>query len=134
MNRIWKNFSKWEDYKAGLFSSQKQSEEICDNVIRMFTSGDFIFFAFECLKQWPNCMDHNLSYNKGNRRSYIGQATACFKYGASIKTTCKAWEKITDEQRNTANEMADVVIEAYEKFIYKEIESQEVGSETISRD
>ena len=130
MNRIWINYTLWEDYKAGLYSKTKQDEEIVGKVIAMFENPmDFFAYAQHCLEDWPNSMDQNLSYEKSNRRSYLGQATACYKFGANIVTTCKAWERLTPLQRDIANEMADCVISIYDSVIYPTKTTKEINEE-----
>lgn len=84
----------------------------------MFESGSFLNSAKECLKAWPNSMDQNLSYYGSNRQSYLGQATACFKFGANIQTTCKVWQELSKELQNHNNLIADQVISIYDSEIY----------------
>lgn len=119
MSRIWINYNQWEDYKAGLYSKNKQDESVYEMTKKMFeVPAVFFELAMQMVSLWPNSADHNLSYFKSNRRSYIGQATACFYSGANIVTTCKVWEKLTQEQRDKANMIADLVIEYYDQEIY----------------
>ncbi len=130
MNRIWINYNLWEDHKAGLYSKNKQDEKIKTNVIEMFKHENlFLLYALDCLFDWKNSMNHNLSFSRSNRRSYIGQATACHKFGANIITTCKAWECLTKEEQTHANSLADIVIDVYEKLIYKEPNSEKLDEE-----
>lgn len=118
MNRIWVNYNLWEDWKEGLYSKEKQSEMV-EHVAR-FLKNDELFFdkSVEMVKMWPNAMNQNLSYEKSNRKSYIGQAASCYYLGANIMTTCKAWETLTKEERENANHVAARVIDFYDKEIY----------------
>lgn len=117
--RIWINYQLWEDHKAGLYSKSKQDEKIF-LMARTMLEKPAVFFslAMQMIEEWPNSANHNLSYFKSNRQSYLGQATACYYCGANAVTTCKVWEQLTPEQRKMANLIADEVIEYYEKEIY----------------
>lgn len=129
MKRIWINYNLWEDYKNGLYSKNKQDKNIFEKVSDMFYHGTFKEYATEMLYSWPNSMDQNLSYSSSNRRSYLGQATACFKFGANIQTTCKVWESLDKETRDKANEIADEVINIYDISIYPTKEIKESNEE-----
>lgn len=118
MNRIWINYCLWEDWKNGLYSKIKQDELIDSVVLFLCDSSLFYETSMKMLKEWPNSMNQNLSYAKSNRRSYIGQAASCYYNGANIVTTCKAWEKMTIDQRKNANDVADKVIAFYDLKIY----------------
>lgn len=118
MNRIWINYCLWEDWKNGLYSKIKQDELIDSVVLFLCDSSLFYETSMKMLKEWPNSMNQNLSYVKSNRSSYIGQAASCYYNGANIVTTCKAWEKMTIDQRKNANDVADKVIAFYDLNIY----------------
>lgn len=131
MSRIWVHYEKWEDWKNGLYASNKQDELV--ERVKSFLSNSSLFFeiSMQMLNQWPNSSLHNMSFKKSNRRSYIGQAASCFYLGANVKTTCKAWELISKEDRDMANKIADEVVEYFDKEIYPKY-SMEVLNEEIS--
>jgi len=130
MKRIWKNYNLWEDYKSGMYSTEKQDELI--PVIVDFFSDKKLFLetCFYILENWSNCIDHNLSYASSNRQSYLGQAACAFKFKANIKTTTKAWLLLPKEKQDYANQLADEIIRIYEKYYY--IEPKEVLNEKLS--
>lgn len=132
MSRIWINYSEWEDHANGMYSKTKQEEQIKISVKRMFeVPAVFFELAMQMVSLWPKCTDHNLSYLKSNRRSYLGQATACFRFDSNIKTTCEAWYELTPDQQNKANMIADLVLEYYDQEIYP-TKKKEVLNEDLS--
>lgn len=129
MKRIWKNYNKWEDFKFGFYSNEKQDLE--KEIISFFScSESFKKTGLLLLDQWPNCMNHNLSYLGSNRRSYLGQAACCFNFGANQKTTSLAWNKLPRDIQDQANAIADELIRIYEEKYY--IEPNGVNNEKLS--
>jgi hypothetical protein len=130
LKRIWINYKLWEDHQAGLYAKNKQSDDIFNSVKEMFENPElFERFSNECLIAWPFSMDQNLSYFGSNRKSYLGQATACFKFGANIQTTCKAWELLSIELKNKNNLVAEKTIEKYDNEIYPTRKIDELNEE-----
>lgn len=123
LKRIWKNYNAWEDYKNGLYRTEKSENEErilfdCENLLK--SKSLFCKTLMKVINDWPECVDHNLSYEGSNRLSYLGQAACCYLYGASIKETCKAWNRLTKEEQDTANSVAQSFVEIYENYIYEE--------------
>lgn len=130
MKRIWKNYNLWEDYKAGMYSNEKQ-EDLVLEIVNFFNDEKlFLEACFYILQNWSNCIDHNLSYASSNRQSYLGQAACAYKFNANIKTTTKAWLLLSKEKQDYANSVADLIISIYEKYYY--IEPKEVLNEKLS--
>lgn len=132
MKRHWINYTLWEDHQAGLYQSIKQPAEIVEQVKQLFEHKNlFLIEGLNTILLWPNSCNHSLSDQRGNRKSYLGQATACRLYGANIKTTIIAWNQLSEEHKNKANETADLCIKIYEERFYVE-PIAEVKNENLS--
>ena len=119
MSRIWINYELWEDHKNGMYSKNKQDEQVKLSVVNMFKKQAVFFeLAMQMVSLWPYSADHNLSYFKSNRQSYLGQATACFRFDSNIRTTTEAWNELTLDEMKKANFIADLVLEYYDQEIY----------------
>ena len=124
LKRIWKNYNTWEDYKRGLYRTEKHEREnelinSCENLLK--SKKMFSMAIMRVLTEWPNCVDHNLSYEGSNRLSYIGQASCCLIFGANIKETCKAWSRLSKEEQETANKIAQDFVNIYQNYLYEEV-------------
>ena len=115
-----------------MYSKVKQDNITKESARKMFENPAVFFeLAMQTISIWPKSTDHNLSYFKSNRRSYLGQATACFKFGCNIKTTCDIWKELSLDQKNKANMIADLVLEYYDQEVYPS-KKKEALSEELS--
>lgn len=115
MERIWKNYRIWEDYAAGMYATGKSRQDVVDRIVEMFNDGhEFSKALHDVFNQWPNSMEHNLSYVKSNRQSYLGQAASAFLFGATIQETTAAWGLLREDVRSRSNEIADCFIKLYD--------------------
>ena len=133
MKRIWINYNKWEDYKNGLFETKKLQNEgfLIDECVKLLSDQNkFYSCGVEMINAWSNSANHNLSDIKANRKSYIGKAVCNFIIGANIKTTIKAWNTLSDETKELANNTALSLISYYEENVY--IEPRGVSCEKLS--
>lgn len=122
LKRIWKNYNKWEDFRAGFFNAkQKYSDDMVIRVTKTLTSNEFYEIGIKLFFEWENSINHNLSFTGSNRKSYLGQAVCCFLYGLSAKTTAEIFTKMNDVDKKIANNIAQKLIEEYEKNYYKEV-------------
>lgn len=123
MKRIWLNYEKWEDYKHGLFRTEKiESEEVARDLVFNLFSNQELFYksGIEMMQEWPNSTDFNLSNTTQNRKSYLGQAVSCFLYGIPMKYTAKYFTEIDEKDQGESNKTAEMLIRFYENHIYNE--------------
>lgn len=115
MNQYFTHYKNWEDYQNGMWTSHEKSKEI-----------ELVELATQCLlnpkepmlkviNQWSESTKVNLTNLSSNRKSWLGQAACCLEYGVPETLTRAAWNNLTEEQRNNANEIAKQVIEQWEK-------------------
>ena len=101
----------WEDYKHGMYKTGilkdinvRKSGELLSNS-RLFREA-----SEGMLKKWKVSARENLTDAGRNRRAWIGQATCCFKHGATEQETKLAWKRLSEKQQDNANNVADRVI------------------------
>ena len=112
---IWHPYTEWECYQSGMWESRGPKRKNIEAASAVLGVADVCEKAMRnAIKQYPKAAEHHLT-KLGNRRPWIGQA-ACVAYGATEEETRLAWcNLLTDEQREIANAIADVVIADWER-------------------
>ena len=118
MDRIFTPYTAWEDYRAGMYDEEKEGRD------------SRVELAIECLsipavcreamekvvKEWPTATDFNLTNKGQNRKAWLGQAACCIHYGCHEDETREAWGLMSDFNRESANRIAQSIIDEYERF------------------
>lgn len=116
MKRIYHAYTKWEDYKHGMWKSPSKEDE--DNLLAyaiVFT-GDHIRYGKAMLRvidAWPFSCEHNLTDNSMNQRAWIGHAAVAIELGIPEYITRLAWGHLTKQQQDLANAAADHAINTW---------------------
>jgi hypothetical protein len=116
MRRIYHPYYKWEDVSAGMFENpsdmlleQSASAELLKNTQGLKDAMTDVTLS------WPLASEHNLSNLESNRRAWLGQAACCFAVGSTAYATKSAWWILTTQERDNANDIADMVILKWEE-------------------
>ncbi len=132
MKRIYHHYKKWEDFKNGMYNKHSASDEekLVVLAIDVLTDSDLFFnICLKILKNWKISSDVNLSNINCNRRAWLGQA-ACSYYAKVPETATRiAWSRMTENEHDEANMIANKVIMIYEAN-YKKI-YQGMGNEML---
>lgn len=118
MKRIYHHFEKWEDWKHGFFSTCSPNLEfdLADNAYALLSNCDLLRNAMlSVIEKWPRAAEVNLSHNSGNRQAWLGQGACCLTDGVPADVTKLAWHRLTEQQQNEANGVADEIIALWEK-------------------
>lgn len=118
MKQVYYPYWEWEDYQYGMYDSVPDDEMITlIGLARDLLSDptEFDKEASDMVFNWPISATHNLTNKSINRRAWIGQATCCFALNVPEILTKLAWTELTTEQRNEANNIAQKIIEDYER-------------------
>lgn len=121
MKRIWHNYEKWEDWKNGLYSKSKPADEIIarTKLFELFSNQDLFFHSgIKMIYEWRYSSDYNLSNTTCNRKSYLGQAVACYLYSLPMHFTAKVFTELDKKNQAESNKTAQEIIEYYENNIY----------------
>ena len=110
MHRVYVHYKLWEDYPAGQYNVTYSDCEVesAENLLK--DPALFLTACNETIAAWPNASLHNLSNEAQNRRSWLGQATCCYKFGAPAAATKKAWRTLERREQENANLAADEAI------------------------
>ena len=116
MKQIFAKYQDWEDYKAGMYSTDYKNEEILvSDSIKMLSNTDLFFHTcIDLIQDWTVSASVNLTNKSCNRKAWLGQAACCYAYNVPEICTRIAWGKLSNEQQIDANIIADKVIRIYE--------------------
>jgi hypothetical protein len=117
MKQVWYHYTKWEDYRNGMYNEIKEGrKERINKAIYLLTNLDLLYENMKKVTiNWKHCTEQNLTNPIINHQAFLGQ-TACNIY-ANIKEdeTREAWGFLTNEQRYSANRIADKVYQEWKK-------------------
>lgn len=108
----------WEDYRAGLYSIQRDESREADAARLLADPDQFLEAAREMLREWPNAAIHNLRHMWSGRNAWIGQATCCYSVAATAADTRAAWGTLTNQQQAAANDVARKVRDEWERGVH----------------
>ena len=118
MRQIFKVYTDWEDYKNGMYSLTnpidaefkiKKSEELLKD------PNKFYEVCLLILNNWKVSSDVNLTNKHQNRRAWLGAAACCYNHNCNETLTRVAWSKLTKNEQDIANRIADKIINKYER-------------------
>ena len=124
IKQYYARYDQMEDYQNGMYGDLQES--INKHLIGMaadILSNDELFYSIakEMIKEWPLASKVQLTNKEQNRRSWIGQATCCFHCGISNNLTSVAWFSLTDEERDSANKIAERIIYEFEESLCQKL-------------
>jgi hypothetical protein len=115
MKRVYHHYLTWEDYKNGMFELSTDMEFQVNKSIELLSDNElFLNKGLEMVSKWTISAEDNLTNINCNRRAWVGQATCCYVYGSTETDTREAWLRLSEEQRISANKIADIIINQYE--------------------
>jgi hypothetical protein len=118
MQRIFHNYTFWEDYINGMWRTVSRDEE--ERVLPLaieFTGNCELYGAamIRVVHEWPISCEHNLTNLSINRRAWIGHAACCLEFGWPEYLVRQAWHTLTKDQQDKANRKASEAIRLFEK-------------------
>ena len=117
MKQFYKEYNYWEDYITGMyeFPKQKDEERFINLAMEMLSNKDlFLNTCKEVLINWTISSKVNLTNKQCNRKAWLGQAACNYKYKVPEICTRTAWGKLSIEQQNEANKIAEKIIISFE--------------------
>lgn len=116
MKRIYHPYHLWEDFQSGMWRTISGNDRI--EMLRKaieFTGNAELYgsFMLRVIKEWSVACEHNLTDTSQNRKAWIGHAATCLAIECPEDITCQAWWKLTDQQRDEANEQAQIAIDLW---------------------
>ena len=117
MVQVFEHYTKWEDWKAGMFSMNEQtdSELKISASVNVLSSPDLFYDILkDVLQSWPISSAVNLTNKQQNRKAWLGAAACMFSNQAPEYITRIAWSILSEDQQKTANMIAGKIISEYE--------------------
>lgn len=117
IKQIFHHYSKWEDWKAGMWRKEsKENEEIYLGKAIPLISDHLLYgsWMMRVIEEWPFACEQNLTERGLNRRAWIGHAAVCLAINCPEYITRMAWWHLTEEQQKEANKQADLAIKEWE--------------------
>ena len=123
MKRIYYHFKLWEDNKNGMYNLK------CDDIQGTMTSCKHLLstpseleIEMRYVKDfWVVSTEVNMTCRNRNRQAWLGQAACCLYCGAPEFVTKLAWWELSDQQREAANAVADIIINEFEREYAKKV-------------
>jgi len=126
MRQVFHHHSLWEDARGGMYLPTSCAPAFHEMLARAILADPQTFArcASEMVSCWGYSAEHNLTNRSRNRRAWVGQATCCFVAGCPDYTVKNAWHRLTREQQDLANVVADGVILRWEERNMREMKCQ----------
>jgi hypothetical protein len=118
MQQIYIEYSKWEDYLAGMYNDSDvvdKDKKISDSIDLLSNPTEFYIICKEILTNWTNASDVNLSNKYQNRRAWLGAAACMYKHNCPEYLTRIAWGMLDSQTQFKANTIAEKIIKEYER-------------------
>ena len=107
--RFWCAYTDLEEYHAGMWKpishKETQSKMVAQSVALLRSQKRFTRVSREVLDEWPMSCKAEFT-SPGNHLAWLGCAACCFDSGVPEDLTRRAWWKLTDGERTTANSVA----------------------------
>lgn len=130
IKQVWVPYWQWEDFQNGMWRKLTKDEEsyFLQKAID-FTSNwkDYGQAMIEVIEAWPYTMLNSLTSPSTNKRAFIGHCACSYKHDLPEYIVRQAWKEITEQQRNDADEIAELVYLEW-------LEKHEKENRTICRD
>ena len=114
--RFWCPYTALEEFHAGLWhrvSGAPAQERLMGIAVALLRDkARFAGAVLRVLVEWPvSCKAEFTS--PGNHLAWIGQAACCLETGVPEDLTRRAWWKLTEAEREAANEVARKALEVW---------------------
>ena len=110
------HYEKWEDYQSGMYDELKEGRTSRIELAQLLLKNEKLCEKWmrEVTKRWKVACEQNFTNPQINRKAWLGQAACCLYAGVKENETREAWWLLTEEQRNIANNIAEIVIKDWE--------------------
>ena len=112
MKQLFHRYELWEDYKNGMY--QNKNDDLKENRIQMaynlFKNEKKLYEEMKYVAfNWKYASEVNLTNNSINHQAWLGQASCNHYCKIGDLETIEAWHRLTNEERQKANNIADKV-------------------------
>lgn len=116
IKQVFYHYSVLEEHAAGMWRrvGMAESEPLVQAAADLMRDPDAFLAAMRrALVEWPLSVEAALSTPSLNERAYMGHAGSCIAVGSPEFLTRLAWHRLTQEEQDEANRMADIAIAEY---------------------
>jgi hypothetical protein len=117
MIQVFEPYWKWEDFQNGMYEVPTSRDLPGLAAAAKSLLGDATAFESVCrqmVEAWPVAASVNLTNVNANRRAWMGQAACSYHAKVPETATRVAWKELSNDEREAANEAAEMVIHEYE--------------------
>lgn len=118
MKRVWYPYQEWEDFQAGMWRILPKDEEpdFTSKAID-FTGNHALYgsYMMRVVSEWPIACAQNFTAPGINKQAWVGHAACCLAINCPEYITRRAWKELTQEQRDLANNQADIAVRQWRK-------------------
>lgn len=115
MRRVAHPYTRWEDYRAGMYGKSETPGEHRDDAYELLTDpAAFASALAGMLQAWPDAAENWLSRPGAKSRSWLGAAACMWRHKAPQHCTRDAWWLLTEDQQARANQVADAARAGWE--------------------
>jgi hypothetical protein len=114
MERIFHEYTEWEDYKRGMYETKniekdiyKKSLSLLKNIEKLKKTCQKVF------DKWPIATEENLTNDQTNKIAWLGQACCCYEYGVPEIETKKAWNMLDEFSQFRANKAVGQMVQVW---------------------
>lgn len=113
--QFYSHYLHWEDWQNGMYEMPNKEREDGMQEKAISVLQNPFNAMLSVITEWPICTAHNFTKQATNKKSWLGQAACCYEYGIPEHITRSVWNKLTEEERINANNVADQIIELWQK-------------------
>lgn len=116
IKQVFHHYEEWEDYQCGMYDELNEGRANRVELARSLLSSPELCdrWMHEVKKRWKIASEQVFSNAQINRKAWLGQASCCLFAGVKEDETREAWWLLSDAERNTANDIAQKVINEWE--------------------
>lgn len=108
-------YTEWEDFLSGMYRDavSEDRQKLTQAAAALLCDQHLLVAAMRSVTtEWRVAAEANL-HEPPNNRAWLGQAACCYAANVPEELTRAAWGLLTDDQRHTANRIADRVIDEW---------------------
>jgi hypothetical protein len=114
MSRIYHHYTKWEDFHAWLYESNDCNDDLKNKCVEMLKNLDELeIYMKRCVDEWKYAAEQQMSNPSRNKQAWLWQAACCMKYGVNEDNVKEIWRRLSKEEMELANWIADKIISYY---------------------
>lgn len=120
LKRVYYPYQDWEDYLHEMYED-KSNPVLVEAAVSLLSNQDRLLWAMRrVIREWLRSAEMNMSNRSRNRQAWLGQAACCLDCGVPENLTKQAWNELSEEVREKANAIADIVIGEWEDSYFRQ--------------